>query len=306
MTTEKKTIEWLKYQLIKKNNGIQFYEQAARDMKKLTGVSLYDMFNINNTVKQPLRNTMGKKKSRNSFTFEDTNDKSPQTKKKFHVKDLIKIQPITVNQDKYFKLFKENRDLNFVLHGSAGTGKTFMTCGMALEQVLNKEFEKIVIIRSCVQTRDMGALPGDSDEKMAKFEKPYAEMWTEFFKFKNAWQSMKEIGMVEFEPTAFLRGTTMRDSIIIVDEAQSLNFHELCTVMTRVGENSRIIFCGDTAQDDLIKHKYDVSGLPDFMNIVQSMPSGLIETVKFNHNDIVRSELVKQFIITKEKYESIL
>lgn len=177
---------------------------------------------------------------------------------------------------------------------------------MALEQVLNKEYEKIVIIRSCVQSRDMGALPGDSDEKMAQFEKPYSEMWSEFFKFKNAWQSMKEIGLVEFEPTSFLRGITLRDCIIIVDEAQSLNFHELCTVMTRVGENSKIIFCGDTAQDDLIKNKYDVSGLPDFMNIVQSMPKGLVETVKFNHNDIVRSELVKQFIITKEKYENFV
>jgi phosphate starvation-inducible PhoH-like protein len=216
--------------------------------------------------------------------------------KKFAMKRIL---PITKNQEKMVKAY--NDGLHIANIGSAGTGKTYLSLVLALEDVMEKEeYEQIIIIRSAVQSREQGFMPGSLTEKMGYYETPYLDIVNDLFERNDAYTILKTKGMLKFMSTSFIRGLTFDNSIIIVDEAQNCSFQELDTVITRVGESSKIIFCGDMKQDDLkiSKHRADVSGLQDFIKVISKLDDFAVVT--FGVDDIVRSGLVKQYIIAKE------
>lgn len=209
---------------------------------------------------------------------------------------LRKVNPLTYNQEKTFKAYNEGKHL--MLHGVAGTGKTFISMYLALEEILkqNSYYNKIVVIRSVVPSRDMGFLPGSAKDKAKVYEEPYREICDDLFGRGDGYDILRMKGLVEFATTSFLRGVTFRDAIVIVDEFQNMNLAELDTVITRIGENCKIIFCGDIRQCDFIK-KEDKQGMMTFMKIVDRM--NLFDKVEFDVDDIVRSALVKNYIISK-------
>jgi phosphate starvation-inducible protein PhoH len=213
---------------------------------------------------------------------------------------MRQISPLTVSQSDLFKSYKEGKNLAAI--GTAGTGKTMCGLYLAMSDVMTKqEYEKIVIIRSAVQTREQGFMPGSQAEKAAVYEAPYQDIANDLFGRKDAYQILKQKGMIEFMTSSFVRGLTFDNAVILVDECQSMTYHELDTIITRVGESSRIIFCGDTRQDDLAinRNRADVSGLGDFMQVLRDIPS--FQTINFTVDDIVRSGLVKEYIIAKER-----
>ena len=191
-----------------------------------------------------------------------------------------------------------------MLHGAAGTGKTFVSVYKALEQVMNHSsvYDKVVIVRSVVPSREIGHLPGDEKEKTDVYLAPYKAICKEIFDTDQAYERLVEQKNIEFLITSFVRGITIDKAIIIVDECQNMNFQELSSVITRVGEGSRIMFCGDFKQTDLNK-KHDQSGLKDFVQIINRMPS--FRNIEFDVEDIVRSNLVKEFIVANLHFETI-
>lgn len=209
--------------------------------------------------------------------------------------ELRTIKPITVNQQRVWDAFQS--DYNLMLHGYAGTGKTFLSTYLALREVLEEEtYKRVVIIRSVVPSRDMGFLPGSEKQKAEVYEQPYQEICDDLFGRGDGWRILKLKRLVEFTTTSFLRGTTFNDSIIIVDECNNMTFQEIDTVMTRIGNNSRIIFCGDYRQTDLHK-PHDKTGIRELMAVTKKMPS--FEHIEFGIEDIVRSGVVKEYIINK-------
>jgi predicted ribonuclease YlaK len=217
--------------------------------------------------------------------------------------DIIRdIEPLTDNQEALFKSYKLEQ--NIVAYGCAGTGKTFITLYNALKDVLDEKtpYEKIYIVRSLVATREIGFLPGDHEDKSSLYQIPYKNMVKYMFElpdeasFEMLYGNLKTQGTISFWSTSFIRGTTLDNAIIIVDEFQNLNFHELDSIITRVGENSKIMFCGDATQSDLVKTN-EKNGIIDFMKILRVMPS--IDIVEFGVGDIVRSGFVKEYIIAK-------
>lgn len=219
---------------------------------------------------------------------------------KFHLDDLPEIEPATKNQEKAFKYFEEGNHL--VLSGSAGTGKTFLAVYLGLEEVLDKDtpYDNLVIIRSAVATREQGFQPGTKEEKEAVFTLPYRSICSELFGVGDAWHKLKTTGVVSFETTSYIRGTTFNNSVIVIDEMQNLNFHELDSVITRVGRDCRLIAAGDYYQSDFEKDK-EKNGVLTFMNIVDHMKD--FEIVEFGWQDIVRSGFVRDYIMTKEMLE---
>ena len=228
--------------------------------------------------------------------------KQMKRKKPVNSDYLVDIEPLTENQEKLFKSYKEGKHL--VAYGCAGTGKTFITLYNALRDVLDERtpYEKVYMVRSLVSTREIGFLPGDHDDKSALYQIPYKNMVKYMFQmpsdadFEMLYGNLKSQETIKFWSTSFLRGTTLDNAIIIVDEYQNLNFHELDSIITRVGENSRICFCGDARQSDLTKTN-EKNGILDFMKIIRSMPS--FDVIEFGIEDIVRSGLVKEYIIAK-------
>ena len=221
---------------------------------------------------------------------------------KIRLDDLGTFDPLTENQKKFYEAYKQG-DYFISLHGVAGTGKTFIALYKALEEVLDKNnpFNKIIVVRSAVQSRDMGHLPGDADDKMEIFRQPYVQICDTLFGRKDAYQRLEEQHYIEFISTSFIRGMSFDDAIIIVDEMQNLNFEEIDTVMTRVGYRSKIIWCGDYRQTDLNKKKNDVSGILKFLDIAMHMEA--FTRIEFTIDDIVRSSLVKDYILAKTKFE---
>ena len=215
---------------------------------------------------------------------------------------LLDIEPITDNQKKLFDSYAEGKHL--VAYGTAGTGKTFISLYNALADVLDETtpYERIYLVRSLVSTREIGFLPGDHEDKADIYQIPYKNMVKYMFQmptdadFEMLYGNLKAQETIKFWSTSFIRGTTLDNAIVIVDEFQNLNFHELDSIITRVGENSRIIFCGDASQTDLVKTN-DRNGIHDFLNILRKMPS--FDIIEFGINDIVRSGLVKEYIISK-------
>ena len=215
---------------------------------------------------------------------------------------LLDIEPITDNQKKLFDSYADGKHL--VAYGTAGTGKTFISLYNALADVLDETtpYERIYLVRSLVSTREIGFLPGDHEDKADIYQIPYKNMVKYMFQmptdadFEMLYGNLKAQETIKFWSTSFIRGTTLDNAIIIVDEFQNLNFHELESIITRVGENSRIIFCGDASQSDLVKTN-DRNGIHDFLNILRKMPS--FDIIEYGIDDIVRSGLVKEYIISK-------
>lgn len=215
---------------------------------------------------------------------------------------LVDIDPLTDNQKKLFDSYADGKHL--VAYGCAGTGKTFISLYNALRDVLDERspYERIYLVRSLVATREIGFLPGTHDDKADIYQIPYKNMVKYMFQmptdadFEMLYGNLKGQETIKFWSTSFLRGTTLDNAIVIVDEFQNLTFHELDSIITRIGENSKIMFCGDATQSDLQKTN-DRNGIIDFIKILRSMPS--IDLIEFGVNDIVRSGLVKEYIVAK-------
>ena len=202
---------------------------------------------------------------------------------------LWETEPLTQNQILAFE-----SDKHLVLHGVAGTGKTFISCYLAFDDMIKGLYDRLIIIRSAVPTRDMGFLPGSEIEKSAVYEEPYKNIAIELFDRGDAYEILKTKGLVHFMTTSFIRGVTLKDSVILIDECQNMTFHELDSIITRVGRNCRIIFSGDFKQTD-IKN----TGVRPFVRILETM--GSFDLVDFEVKDIVRSDFVKEYIIAREK-----
>jgi predicted ribonuclease YlaK len=227
-----------------------------------------------------------------------------QTKRKkpLSAEYLVDIEPLTDNQRKLFDSYKDQKHI--VAYGCAGTGKTFITLYNAIQDVLNERspYERVYIVRSLVATREIGFLPGSHDDKADIYQIPYKNMVKYMFQmpsdadFEMLYGNLKSQETIKFWSTSFLRGTTLDNAIIIVDEFQNLNFHELDSIITRVGENTKIMFCGDATQSDLQKTN-ERNGIVDFMAVLRKMPS--FDIIEFGVDDIVRSGLVKEYIVAK-------
>ena len=224
--------------------------------------------------------------------------------KDIRIDQMVTVTPATDNQQKVFQEYKSGK--NMFLYGAAGTGKTFITLYLALQEVLRNEtpYDCVYLVRSAVPTREIGFLPGDEEDKTALFQVPYQNMVKFMFEqpneqaFSILYDRLKNQGSLMFLTTSFLRGITLDNAIVIVDEAQNLNFHELDTIITRVGQDSKIMFCGDIFQTDL-QRTSEKEGLSHFMKILRGMKS--FSTVEFNLGDIVRSGMVKEYLISKIK-----
>jgi len=244
---------------------------------------------------------MPRRKTENPVPFGMSN-RQMKRKKPINLDFMKKIEPLTDNQEELFRSYKLQQ--NLVAYGAAGTGKTFITLYNALRDVLDDKtpYEKIYLVRSLVATREIGFLPGDHEDKSSLYQIPYKNMVKYMFEmpddssFEMLYGNLKTQGTISFWSTSFIRGTTLDNAIIIVDEFQNLNFHELDSIITRVGENSKIMFCGDATQSDLVKTN-ERNGIIDFMRILRAMPS--FNLIEFGAEDIVRSGLCKEYIIAK-------
>jgi predicted ribonuclease YlaK len=240
--------------------------------------------------------------SEDSVDIGTTNNKNRKKRKALNADSLVDIQPLTKNQTILFDAY--DLDKHLFVYGCAGTGKTFCALYLALKDVLNEltPYDKVVIVRSLVATREIGFLPGDHEDKSSLYQIPYKNMVRYMFElnsdaeFEMLYGNLKAQESIKFWSTSFLRGTTLDNSIIIVDECQNLNFHELDSIITRVGDNSKIMFCGDATQSDLTKNN-ERDGILNFMKIIQRMPE--FESIEFGIDDIVRSGLVKSYIVNK-------
>ena len=228
--------------------------------------------------------------------------KQMRRKKPLNTDLMVDIDPLTTNQDIFFTQYGEGKHI--FAYGCAGTGKTFIALYNALKDVLDPEtpYEKVYIVRSLVATREIGFLPGDHADKSDIYQIPYRKMVKYMFKmasdaeFEMLYANLKAQGTLDFWSTSFLRGVTFDDAIIIVDECQNLNYHELDSIITRAGENTRIMFCGDGVQSDLTKIQ-ERNGITDFQRILTKMESFAL--IEFGIEDIVRSGLVKEYILAK-------
>ena len=200
---------------------------------------------------------------------------------------LHDIEPLTRNQVLAFE-----SERNLVLHGVAGTGKTFISCYLAFDDMTKGVYKQLIIIRSAVPTRDIGFLPGSEKEKASVYEEPYKDIAVELFQRGDSYEILKTKGLLHFMTTSYLRGITLKDAVIIVDECQNMSFHELDSIITRVGTNCRVIFCGDFRQADLAKN-----GLQDFIRVLKAMDQ--FDLIDFEIKDIVRSDFVREYITAK-------
>ena len=245
---------------------------------------------------------MPRRKKTSDFDFVNSSPKKMRRKKPINTEQLTDIQPLTDNQKLVFDAYENNK--NLFLYGCAGTGKTFIAMYLALKEILSNKtaYEKLYVVRSLVPTREIGFLPGDHEDKAHLYQIPYQNMVKYMFKmpddpaFEMLYDNLKVQETISFWSTSFLRGTTLDNAIVLVDECQNLNFHELDSIMTRVGNDSKIIFAGDIAQTDLVKTN-EKNGILDFMKILEIMDE--FANIEFDVNDIVRSGLIRNYIITK-------
>ena len=243
-------------------------------------------------------------RSRKKLTPDINGMSAKQMKRKKPINNdmLVNIEPLTPAQEKVFEFWNNNQ--NLFMYGAAGTGKTCVALYLALKEVLKEEspYEKVYIVRSLVSTREIGFLPGDHEDKSSLYQIPYKNMVKYMFEmpddnsFEMLYGNLKSQETISFWSTSFIRGTTLDKAIVIVDECQNLNFHELDSIITRVGEDTKIIFCGDVHQSDLVKTN-ERNGILNFMSILQLMKEfGMIE---FGVDDIVRSGLIRSYLVSK-------
>ena len=215
---------------------------------------------------------------------------------------MVPVEPLTANQERIFKAWDEGKHM--FIYGAAGTGKTFTALYKGLYDCLKSTpaYERVYLVRSLVATREIGFLPGDHEDKSSLYQIPYKHMVKYMFEmpteadFEMLYGNLKSQGTIDFWSTSFIRGTTFDKAIVIVDEYQNLNFHELDSIITRVGQDSKIMFCGDATQSDLVKTN-EKNGVIDFMKILRIMPS--IDIIEFGVEDIVRSGFVKEYLLAK-------
>ena len=215
---------------------------------------------------------------------------------------LVDIQPITENQKRLCESYSAGK--NIIAYGAAGTGKTFITLYNAIKEVLNAEtpYKKVYIVRSLTATRETGIVSSNHEEQSWLYQVPYQSMVKYMFQmssdqeFNNLYRNLKDQGIINFLSTSYIRGTTLDDAIVIVDEFENLNFHELDSIITRVGQNSKIHFCGDATQSDL-EQTIERNGIIDFIKVTRGMPS--VDIIEFGIDDIVRSGIVKEYLIAK-------
>ena len=215
---------------------------------------------------------------------------------------LVDIQPITENQKRLCESYSAGK--NIIAYGAAGTGKTFITLYNAIKEVLNAEtpYKKVYIVRSLTATRETGIVSSNHEEQSWLYQVPYQSMVKYMFQmssdqeFNNLYRNLKDQGTINFLSTSYIRGTTLDDAIVIVDEFENLNFHELDSIITRVGQNSKIHFCGDATQSDL-EQTTERNGIVDFIKVTRGMPS--VDIIEFGIDDIVRSGIVKEYLIAK-------
>jgi predicted ribonuclease YlaK len=235
-------------------------------------------------------------------SFADIPAKKMRRKKPIDADQMRDISPLTPAQEKVFEEYGNQK--NLFLYGAAGTGKTMVSLYLALKDVLNERtpYDKVYMVRSLVSTREIGFLPGDHEDKSSLYQIPYKNMVKYMFEmpdeasFEMLYGNLKNQGTISFWSTSFIRGTTLDNCVIIVDESQNLNFHELDSIITRVGQDTKIIFCGDVNQTDLIKTN-ERNGVLNFMSILQTMDE--FSMVEFGIEDIVRSGLIKSYLISK-------
>ena len=239
----------------------------------------------------------------NSSGIGSMSNKQLKRKKPVNSDVMVDIKPLTKSQEKVFDAYKKGK--NIFAYGAAGTGKTFVALYLALKEVLDQmsPYENVYIVRSLVSTREIGFLPGDHEDKSFLYQIPYKHMVKYMFEmsddseFEMLYGALKGQDTIKFWSTSFIRGTTLDNAIILVDEMQNLNFHELDSIITRVGENSKIIFCGDASQSDLTKTN-ERNGILEFMKIISAMDQDF-ESIEFGLDDIVRSGLVRKYLFTK-------
>ena len=245
---------------------------------------------------------MPRAKKTESTSFSNMKAKKLRRKKPIDNEMLVEIKPLTPSQEKAFEYWDQNK--NLFMYGCAGTGKTFVALYLALREVLKEDtpYEKVYIVRSLVSTREIGFLPGDHEDKADIYQIPYKNMvrymyeMTDDNSFEMLYGNLKAQETISFWSTSFIRGTTLDRAIVIVDECQNLNFHELDSIVTRVGEDTKILFCGDASQTDLVKTN-ERNGIHNFMNILSIMNEfGMIE---FGIQDIVRSGLIRSYLLSK-------
>jgi phosphate starvation-inducible protein PhoH len=246
--------------------------------------------------------TIEKRLTRKQKRIQQQNNRSTEEnslKLNFRLKN---VEPLTENQRLTFEQYDQGK--NLLLHGIAGTGKSFLSIYLSLRSILGEQcrYKKLVIVRSVVPTRDMGFLPGNNKEKAKVYEAPYQAIFSELFERGDAYEYLKTKNLVDFISTSFIRGITLNDCIIVVDEIANMTLHELDSVITRVGKNCKIIFCGDFRQSDFTK-EHEKNGLTDFMRILNKMKS--FEYVDFTEHDIVRSSMVKEYIIAKDRLKIV-
>jgi len=238
----------------------------------------------------------------NGTPLQPMSKKMMKRKKPIDKSYMTEIKPLTDNQKIAFDEYKAGK--NLLLHGAAGTGKTFIMLYLALQEVLDETtpYEKIYIVRSLVPTREIGFLPGDHEDKSYLYQVPYKNMVRYMFSmpddnsFEMLYDNLRAQDTIDFWSTSFIRGVTLDNAIIIVDEFSNLNFHELDSMITRIGEDSKLMFCGDITQTDLTREK-ETSGISDFISILQGMKQ--FTCIEFGLDDIVRSGLVKEYLIAK-------
>lgn len=221
----------------------------------------------------------------------------PQQNMSIRIDSLLTVDPITPKQKAAWDAYREGDHLALI--GTAGTGKTFLALYLALEEVMNKStpFETVHIVRSVVPTREVGYLPGTLEDKLDAFTGPYRAACTELFDDARAWEKLVHNNYITFGSTSYIRGVTFNSSVVLVDEVQNLNFHELDSVITRVGQATKVIFCGDYHQSDF-KAAKDKEGINIFLSILENMRHFSI--INFGWEDIVRSDFVRDYIMTKE------
>ena len=224
------------------------------------------------------------------------------TKKKWSEHDMKNVQPLNDTQRTMLQCYYQGSHI--CGYGSAGTGKTYLATALGIRDVIRKDtiYDRLIFVRSNVSTRDVGFLPGTLDDKMEVYETPYRDILADIFGRKSTYDDMKAAGIVHFMPTSFIRGLTWDDAIVIVDEVQNLTLHEINSVMTRLGENTRVILVGDCIQSDLIKNRNETTGLDKAIPMFENMKS--FSVIPFTQEDIVRGGTVREWIKTYDRFMS--